>query len=250
MNIPSAAGILLLLAANTAHAADTVTVFAAASLANALSEVSATYQQKKGTKVIHSFASSATLAKQIDAGAPADVYISANAEWMDYLQDRKRIVASSRRNLLSNRLVLVVPHGKMLPVKFDQGYNFARAFQGRLCMGNVDTVPAGKYAKQSLEYLKWWPDIRHRIVESQDVRAALAFVEREECRAGIVYESDARISNKVAIAGTFPESAHAPIVYPAALVAGGKNRGDGYLAYLQSPASQAIFIKHGFRPIR
>ncbi|HZV61940.1 MAG TPA: molybdate ABC transporter substrate-binding protein [Methylophilaceae bacterium] len=248
MNILKAAGTLLVLVVNTTHAADTVTVFAAASLANALSEVSATYQQKTGAKVIHSFASSATLAKQIEAGAPADVYLSANSEWMDYLQDRKLIAASSRRNLLSNRLVLVVSNGKALPVKFDQRYNFARAFDGRLCMGNVDTVPAGKYAKQSLEYLKWWPGIRHRIVESQDVRAALAFVEREECRAGIVYESDARISNKVAIAGTFPESTHAPIVYPAALV-GGKNKGIDYLAYLQSPASRAIFIKHGFRPI-
>lgn len=244
------AGLAACLVAIISHADENITVFAAASLANALSEVSAAYQQEKSIKVIHSFASSATLAKQIEAGAPATIYISASNEWMDYLQDRKRIAASSRKDLFSNRLVLVVPKGKVLPVRFDQGYKFSAAFKGRLCMGNVDSVPAGKYAKQSLEYLNWWLEIRSRVVEAQDVRAALAFVEREECSAGIIYESDANISKKVEIAGVFPENSHAPIVYPAALVAGFKDRDRDYFEYLQSPASQAIFKRHGLRAIK
>lgn len=240
-------GLAACLVAGISQADENIRVFAAASLANALSEVSVAYQQKKGVRIIHSFASSATLAKQIEAGAPADVYLSASGEWMDYLQDRKLIEASSRTAWLGNKLVLIVPKGKAFEVRFDQNYKLAAAFQGRLCIGNVDSVPAGRYAKQSLQYLKWWPGIRSRVVETQDVRAALAFVERQECRAGIVYESDAQISNNVEIAGVFPDHSHAPIVYPAALVAGIKNKGRDYLQYLQSPASRAIFLKHGFR---
>lgn len=244
------AGFVACMVASISQADENITVFAAASLANALSEASLAYQQENRIKVIHSFASSATLAKQIAAGAPATVYISANNEWMEYLQDRKLIAAASRRDLFSNRLVLVVPKGKAFPVRFEQGFRFSEAFKGRLCIGNVESVPAGKYAKQSLQYLNWWPDIRPRIVEALDVRGALAFVEREECSAGIIYESDAKISDKVEIAGVFPENSHASIVYPAALVVGSKKRDRDYLEYLLSPASQAIFTKHGFRIIK
>ena len=244
------AGVIACLATGFSHADTGIRVFAAASLADAVSEASATYQQKHGIKVIHSFASSATLAKQIEAGAPANVYISASSEWMDYLQKRKLIVSSSRRDFLSNRLVLVVPKGKPIRVKFEPEFGFAAAFEGRICMANVDSVPAGRYGKQSLESLHWWQDLRSRIVETQDVRAALAFVEHGECRAGIVYESDARISRKVEIAGFFPDASHAPIVYPVALVSGSESRHKVYLEHLQSPAIQAIFLKHGFRLIR
>lgn len=226
--------------------ADSIRVFAAVSLSNALSEVGTLYEKEKGMRVRHSFASSATLAKQIEAGAPADIFVSANSKWMDYLQARGHIDASSRKNWLSNRLVLVVPRGQSFPVKFEPGFDFASAIEGRLCTGDVDSVPAGIYARQALGHLGWWEHIKSRVAGMQDVRAALAFVERGECAAGIVYESDARISGKVEIAGIFPAASHAPIVYPIAFVAGGKNMDKGYWEYLQGPVSAAIFRKYGF----
>ena len=248
--IKLACAILLMLAAVAVHAQDRITVFAAASLANALSDVSALFEKEKGIKVIHSFASSATLAKQIENGAPADVFVSANEKWMDYLQERGRIDAASRKNWLSNRLVLVVPQRQSFLITFRRSFDFASAFPGRLCVGNVESVPAGIYAKQALMHFGWWDGIKARIVGAEDVRAALAFVERGECAAGIVYESDARVSHKVQIAGVFPEDSHEPIVYPIAFVAGAKNRNEDYWKFLQSPATQAAFAKHGFRLVK
>lgn len=241
------AGLVLLLSANTVSAQEKITVFAAASLAGPLTEASAQFEQAKGLKVSHSFASSATLAKQIAAGAPADVFISANTQWMDYLQARGRIQHNSRQNWLGNRLVLVAPLGQGFPVQFEPDYDIAASIKGRLCTGNVESVPVGIYAKQALAYLSWWGDLKSRIVGAEDVRSALAFVERGECAAGIVYESDARISDKVQLAGVFPPQSHEPIVYPIALVAGAGNRSRDYWQFLQSPAAQAVFARHGFR---
>jgi molybdate transport system substrate-binding protein len=234
-----------------AHAhADNITVFAAASLTNALSEAGALYEKEKGVEITHSFASSATLAKQIEAGAPADIFVSANAKWMDYLQAHGHVNPASHKNWLGNRLVLIVPRGRTFPVKFERGFDFASAFKGRLCTGNVDSVPAGIYAKQALTYLGWWEGVKSRVVGTQDVRAALAFVARGECAAGIVYESDARISGKVEIAGVFPESSHEPIVFPIALVKSATNASRDYWQYLQGPAAAAIFRKYGFQVIK
>ncbi len=238
--------ILLLSLAGLANAEDKVTVFAAASLTNALSEVSAQYEKTNATKIVHSFAASSTLAKQIEAGAPADIFMSADAKWMNYLGDKKLIDPASRRDLLGNKLVLIAPKGKVFAVKFDKGFDFAKAFDGRLCTGDIDSVPAGIYAKQSLTFLNWWDGVKTRIVGAQDVRGALAFVERGECAAGIVYETDAKISGKVEIVGTFPEDSHLPIVYPLAFVAGAKNMNRDYYDYLQKPEALAIFSRYGF----
>ncbi|HEU4708160.1 MAG TPA: molybdate ABC transporter substrate-binding protein, partial [Methylophilaceae bacterium] len=144
----------------------------------------------------------------------------------------------------------VVPKGHGFPVRFEPGFDFAKALNGHLCTGEPESVPVGIYAKQSLMQLGWWQHLKNRIVGTPDVRGALAFVERGECAAGIVYESDARITDKVEIAGVFPEESHAPIVYPMAFVAGARNMDQGYWTYLQSPAAEVIFAKYGFRILK
>ena len=230
----------------TALAEDKITVYAAASLTNALGEISAQYEKEKAVKIVQSYASSSTLAKQIENGAPVDIFISADTKWMDYLQDKKHIDTASRANLVSNKLVLIAPKDRAFSVQFDKTFDFAKAFDGRLCTGEVESVPAGIYAKQSLTSLNWWDGIKSRIVGTQDVRGALAFVERGECAAGIVYVTDALVSGKVAQIGSFPEDSHKPIVYPIALVKNEKNAGKEFLEYLQSPAASTVFSKYGF----
>jgi molybdate transport system substrate-binding protein len=229
-----------------ANAEDKVTVFAAASLTNALSEIAAQYEKENATKIVHSFAASSALAKQIENGAPADIFISADNKWMNYLQDKKLIDTASRRELLGNKLVIVAPKGRSFKVQFDKTFDFSKTFDGRLCTGDIDAVPAGIYAKESLIKLNWWDAVKTRIVGAQDVRGALAFVERGECAAGIVYETDAKVSSKVEIVGVFPEETHSPIVYPIALVSNSKNNGNDYLTYLQSAEAVDIFKKFGF----
>ncbi|HEX5539661.1 MAG TPA: molybdate ABC transporter substrate-binding protein [Methylophilaceae bacterium] len=231
------------------HAAPGITVYAAASLAHALTEIGASYQKQHAVEVRNSFAASSALARQIEHGAPADVYLSADGKWMDYLQRGKRIKAGSRVNLLTNRLVLIAPKGSTFPVQMDKSFDFAHAFSGKLCTGEVESVPVGIYARQALANLGWWHGIQSRIVGSQDVRAALAFVERGECDAGIVYETDAKASAKVDIVAVFPANSHEPIIYPAALVDGAPPAAQAYLEDLQSPAASAIFTKYGFTPL-
>lgn len=241
----------LLLASSLAFAEGKVTVFAAASMTNALTEISALFEKEKNAKLTHSFAASSTLAKQIENGAPADVFISADTKWMNYLQDKKLINTASRKELLGNKLVLIAPKGHGFNVKFDKSFDLSKAFAGRLCTGDIESVPAGIYAKESLTNLIWWESIKTRVVGAQDVRGALTFVERGECAAGIVYETDAKISSKVEIVGTFPEESHQPIVYPMAMVVNAKDpqlSGD-YLTYLQSNTALDIFKKYGFSVI-
>ncbi len=241
--------LLIVTMALGANAEDKVTVFAAASLTNALTDISQLYENEKSTKITHSFAASSTLAKQIENGAPADIYISADTQWMNYLQDKKLINTASRKEFLGNKLVLITPKGRSFTVKFDKAFDFSTSFEGRLCTGDVESVPAGIYAKESLTYLNWWNDIKTRIVGTQDVRGALAFVERGECTAGIVYETDAKVSSKVEIVATFPEESHKPIVYPMAFVANAKNANNDYFTYIQSDAALAVFKKYGFNII-
>lgn len=242
--------LLILISVSTASAEDKVTVFAAASLTNALTDISAQYEKEKAIKIVHSFAASSTLAKQIENGAPADIFISADTKWMSYLQDKNLINTASRKEFLGNKLVLIAPKGRSFGVKFDKTFDFAKAFDGRLCTGDIESVPAGIYAKESLIYLNWWNDIKTRIVGTQDVRGALAFVERGECAAGIVYETDAKVSSKVEIIGVFPEGSHKPIVYPMAFVANAKNADSAYFNYIQSDAALIVFKKYGFNIIR
>jgi molybdate transport system substrate-binding protein len=236
----------VLLLSATSFAEERLTVFAAASLTNALTEVDAQYEKVTGIKVIHSFAASSALAKQIENGAPADVYISADLKWMNYLQDKSLINKSTRKNLLGNTLVLIAPKGKSFEVNFDNNFDLSKAFDGRLCTGDVESVPIGIYAKEALANLGWWKDIKSRIVGTQDVRGALAFVERGECFAGIVYETDAKVSSKVDLIGVFPETSHSPVVYPIATIASSKNMTQSYLIYLQSPDALNVFKKYGF----
>src|SRR5450830_831130 len=242
-------GLLLVSLVFTAHAEDKVTIFAAASLTNVITELGAQYEKEQSVKVVNSFAASSALAKQIENGAPVDVFMSADSKWMNYLQDKNLIDVSSRINLLGNRLVLIAPKGRSFKVDFKNSFDFAKAFDGKLCTGDIDAVPVGIYAKQSFNNLGWWDDIKTRIVGSQDVRAALAFVERGECSAGVVYETDAKVSDKVEIVGVFPDDTHDAIVYPLAILT--KTSAINPLAqtfvnYLASPKAAEIFSKYGF----
>jgi molybdate transport system substrate-binding protein len=226
-----------------------ITVYAAASLTNAIGEISSEYEKVKLVKIQSSFAASSALAKQIENGAPVDIFISADTKWMNYLQDKKRINAESRINLLSNRLVLVAPKGYTFKLQMDQSSNLAGAFNGKLCTGETESVPVGIYAKQSLIALGWWDEIKPRLVGAQDVRAALNFVERGECGAGIVYETDAKVSDKVEIVAAFPDDSHDPIIYPLAMVDGAQPDAKAFVDYLGSAKAKSIFIKFGFTPI-
>jgi molybdate transport system substrate-binding protein len=238
--------VIAFLVAAYAHAEEKLTVFAAASLTNALTEVDAQYEKATGIKVVHSFAASSALAKQIENGAPADIFISADLKWMDYLQDKSLINKATRRDLLGNTLVLIAPKGKAFAVKFDKSFDISKAFDGRLCTGDTESVPVGIYAKEALTNLGWWKDLKSRVVGTQDVKGALAFVERGECLAGIVYETDAKISTKVDLLGAFPEVSHSQVVYPVAAIANTKDNVKGYLNYLQSQDSLNVFKKYGF----
>jgi molybdate transport system substrate-binding protein len=230
---------------STVGAAD-VTVFAAASLTNAITDVARIYQAGHKIRIKLSFASSSTLAKQIEQSAPADLFISADTKWMDYLDAKGKIDHSSRRDLLGNTLVLIAPEGREFPVTWAKGYDFASAFRGKLCTGQVEAVPVGIYAKEALIHLGWWEAVKQRIVGTEDVRAALHLVERGECEAGIVYETDAKLSRKVAVLGAFPDNTHAPIIYPFALVTQSDDAKD-FLRYLGEPPALDVFASHGFK---
>jgi molybdate transport system substrate-binding protein len=228
------------------HAED-IRVFAAASLTDVLTELGAVYQKAyPGSSIKTSFAASSTLSKQIENGAPADIFISADLEWGDYLEKRGLLVAASRRNLLGNALVIITPKGKESSPVFDAAFNFANSFSGRLCTGDPAYVPAGKYAKQALTYYHWWKPVQPRLAGTDDVRTALAFVERGECAVGIVYATDAEASSKVSVAGTFPAISHAPIIYPGALVKNSGAEAAEFWQFLQGAAARQVFVRHGF----
>ncbi|MDG4555812.1 MAG: molybdate ABC transporter substrate-binding protein [Candidatus Contendobacter sp.] len=222
-----------------------ILVFAAASTTNAVQDLAALYEREKGVKVATSFAAASALARQIEQGAPADVFVSADPRWMDYLDGKDKIVRASRRNLLGNRLVLVAPKGQAFPVKLEKGFDLPGAFQGRWCSCNPD-VPIGRYSQQALTALGWWTGLEPRLAAAPDVRSALAFVERGECAVGIVYETDAKASDKVAVLGVFPADTHSPMLYPAALVQGGKPAAQGFLDFLSTPAAAKVFRQYGF----
>lgn len=234
----------------TAYADDSIKVFAAASLTNVVSQIAKQYEQDSAnvakTEIRTSFAASSALAKQIEKGAPADIFISADTQWMQYLQNKRLIQANSQVNLLGNQLVLIAPAGKRFKVNMEKDFDFAAAFPGKLCTGDPAAVPVGIYGKQSLIVLNWWSAIESRVVGTQDVRSALVLVERGECDAGIVYETDANISDKVEIVAKFPESSHEPIVYPLGLVVGANANAAGFYKYLSSPQAKAVFTKYGF----
>jgi molybdate transport system substrate-binding protein len=242
------AGLVLLCAGGAAaQTAAPVTVFAAASLKNALDEINLAYDAKGHGAARASYASSSVIARQIAAGAPADIFISADTDWMDDLARRGLITPGSRRDLLTNRLVLIAPKDSPVVLKIAPGLKLAEALGGgRLAVGGPD-VPAGRYAEASLQALGVWPTVKDHLAPGENVRATLAFVARGEAPLGIVYETDAQIEPAVRVVGIFPASSHPPIIYPAALVAASRNpAAKGYLAFLRSPQARAIFRRYGF----
>jgi molybdate transport system substrate-binding protein len=232
-----------------------ITVFAAASLKNALDEINAAYTAKTGVKVIPSYAASSALARQIERGAPADVFASADLEWMDYAIRKKTINEATRVNLLGNKLVLIAPKDSDVgKVPISHGFDLARlAGDSRIATGDVQSVPAGKYAKAALETLGVWNAVASKLAFAENVRSALTLVARNEAALGIVYETDAKVEPGVNIVGTFPDHAHPAIVYPFAITTTAKVQADDYLAFLRSQAGKAAFEKYGFtfltRPI-
>jgi len=233
-----------------AAAADKLIVFAAASLHEALSAVVQQYKQESGTQIVESYAGSSALARQIERGAPAAIVISADLDWMNYLETRGLLKAGSRRNLLKNDLVLIAPAGSSTSLAIGPGFPLAAALGGgRLAMADPDYVPAGKYGKAALETLGVWPAVRGRIARGENVRTALNFVSRGEAPFGIVYRTDAAADKKVRIVGVFPADSHPPIVYPVALLVTRANASaEAFYLFLQSASAAAIFRRHGFVP--
>jgi len=224
------------------------TVFAAASLQEALDELARRFEKSGGKTIVVSYAGSSMLARQIERGAPADLFISADREWMDYLAAKRLIRTDARVDLLSNRLVLIAPAGSAVKLDIAPGFALAQALGGgRLAMADTDYVPAGKYGRAALEALAEWQSVAGRVVRAENVRVALAFVARGEAPLGIVYRTDARAEPKVRIVGEFPQHLHPPIVYPAALVAGRNSPAAAdFLRYLSSPEAREVWQRHGF----
>ena len=246
----AATGLALSLAATTQALAEDVSVFAAASLTNALTEIGDSFTAKTGNKMVPSYAASSSLAKQVEQGAPGQIFASADLKWMDYLADKKLITLESRFNLLGNTLVLIAPvdskqgHVELTP-KTDIA---AVAGAGRIATGNPDSVPVGLYFKQAMERSGQWKAVEAKIAGTDSVRAALAFVERGEVPLGVVYATDAAVSQKVKVVGVFPETMHDPIVYPFALIAGKDSpAAKALLEYIRSPDSKAVFVRYGFK---
>jgi len=225
-----------------------VLVFAAASLKDALDAIDDQYQKDTGKHVAVSLAASSTLAKQIESGAPADIFISADLDWMDYLAQRNLIKPDTRKNILGNELVLIAPRDSAVAVKIAPGFDLAGLLAGgKLAMADTSAVPAGKYGKAALEKLGVWDAVAGQIAQAENVRAALALVARSEAPLGIVYQTDAAVEPGVKIVGVFPADSHPPIIYPAALLAGSTNPdAAAYLAYLESAKARPLFEKQGF----
>jgi molybdate transport system substrate-binding protein len=226
----------------------TLTVFAAASMKNALDDIDAAYTAKTGVKVNASYAASSQLAKQIEQGAPADIFVSADTDWMDYATGKKTINEPTRINLLGNSIVLIAPKdSKIDNVTIGQGFDLAKlAGDGKIATGDVKAVPVGKYAKAALEKLGAWTAAEPKFAMAESVRAALTLVARGEAALGIVYATDAKVEPGVKIVGTFPADSHPPIIYPVAATTAAKPEANDYLAYLRSSAAKAVLEKYGF----
>lgn len=225
-----------------------VTVFAAASLKNALDDIAAAWTRETGKRVVISYAASNVLAKQIEAGAPADIFFSADLDWMDDLTSKNLIRSESRIHLLANSLVLVAPKDSTVSISLQQGIDLASILgSNRLAMGNVQAVPAGKYGKAALEHLRAWDGVKDRVAQAENVRAALLLVSREEAPLGIVYRTDAVSDPNVKIVASFPEKSHPPIVYPVAVIRDSTNADAAeFLVFMRSSKARPFFEKQGF----
>jgi molybdate transport system substrate-binding protein len=227
-----------------------VTVFGAASLTSVLQELGDGFTKDTGVLVKFSFAASSALAKQIENGAPADVFFSADVEWMDYLQTRKLIRIPTRHDVVGNKLVLVAPTSSKIALKIGPHFALAAALgKGHLATGDPDSVPVGRYAREALTQLGVWRDVEARLVRADSVRSALAFVDRGEAALGIVYATDAKIDNMVRVVDVFPDGTHLPIVYPIAVTAVAKPAAGAFVDYVRGPVGDAAFKKYGFTPL-
>lgn len=224
-----------------------VTVYAAASLKNAFDDVSKYFTARTGVPIRASYGASSILARQIENGAPADVFVSADSDWMDYLGQRNLIVAATRRDVLSNHLALIAPADSRVAVRIGKNMSLAKALgDGRLAVAGPD-VPAGRYAKASLMALGVWSSVEGHLAQAENVRSALLYVSRGEAPFGIVYDTDAKVEPKVRIVGILPDKSHPAIVYPAALTSQNNNpKASTFLGYLQGPEATAVFRKYGF----
>ncbi|HTR85907.1 MAG TPA: molybdate ABC transporter substrate-binding protein [Reyranella sp.] len=224
-------------------------IFAAASLKNALDEIAAAWAKDTGKPTPRiSYAASSALAKQMEQGAPADLFISADLDWMDYVEKKDLIRKDTRFNLLGNKIVLIAPRDSKAAIDVRRGFDLAKALAGgKLAMGNVDAVPAGKYGKAALEKLGAWDGVKDKIAQADNVRAALLLVARGEAPLGIVYATDAAAEPNVKIVGTFPDDSHPPIIYPAAVIKDSKAAdAKPFLDYLKSAKARPAFEKQGF----
>jgi molybdate transport system substrate-binding protein len=237
-----------ILAAAPALAADKVVVFAAASLTNAFEDIAAIYAKQTGVRIVNSFASSSTLARQIENGAPAQIFASADTQWMDYVEKRGLIAAASRRTPVASALVLIAPSASALgPQAITAHLEWMTLLNGgRLALGDPDHVPAGIYAKQALAHLGAWDTLKSHLAPAEDVRAALVYVDRGEAPLGIVYLTDAKQDPGVKIVGMFPPDSHLPIVYPFALVKGAGAAARAYFKFLTGNIAMAVFARYGF----
>jgi molybdate transport system substrate-binding protein len=230
---------------------DSVTVFAAASLTDALGAAGKVYEAKTGKHVVFSFAASSALARQIESSAGADVFLSADSDWMDYLDKKGLIAHATRLDLLGNHLVLISPADLKIVLKIKPHFDLAGALgNGRLAIADPGSVPAGKYGRAALTALGVWDSVADHLAPAENVRVALAYVARGEAQFGIVYTTDALSEPKVRIVDTFPDDSHAPIVYPAALTRDAKPAARAFLDFLSSPEATAIFVKDGFVVLR
>jgi len=238
----------LLLPLPAAAQGKTVTVFAAASLTDSLKQAADAYKARTGTAITLSFNASSTLARQIEQGAPADIFFSADTDWMDYLEKAGDIAPGTRRDLLGNRLVLVAASDAKPAPRIAPGFDLAGALgSGKLAMADPASVPAGKYGKTALTVLGVWDRVAAKVVQAENVRVALEYVARGEAPFGIVYATDAKIA-PVKVVGTFPENSHPPIIYPVALTKSASPAARAFLTFLEGPEARAIFEKAGFTP--
>ena len=224
-----------------------ILVFAAASLADAMQEIGTAYEKATHVVVKQSFDASSNLARQIEAGARADVFLPADTEWMDYLQERNLIQPATRKNVLGNSLVLIASAQSEIKLKIAPHFPLAAALgEGRLATGDPGSVPVGRYARSALTTLGVWDEVAPRLVRAENVRAALAYVARGEAPLGIVYGSDALAEKRVRVVDTFPANTHEPIVYPVALTTAARANAAAFVAYLTSAQGHKVFIKYGF----
>ncbi len=233
-------------------AAEKVTVFAAASLTNALNDIAEQYKKDNREEVVASYASSSTLARQIEQGAPADLFISADQQWMDYISGKQLIIEDTRHTLLGNQLVLIAPkESKLGKIDINQKTKWSSLLAGgHLAVGDPDHVPVGIYAKESLQYLGAWDLVNPLLARTNNVRSGMALVEREEVPLGIVYASDAVASKKVKVVGVFPQDSHKPVEYPIAIIKGHENQAArDFYDYLKTPEAVEIFTRYGFNPL-